>query len=116
MINRVIKSQQINRGGKSEKINRVGKSQNYQVFYKYLKPEMRKCKKTGVHGTLQIIPNAWIFLEIISNFYVNYKQLLCKKLNSRMNIIETRAVLNKTDGSSKFLNFKFLIFNFSGFK
>ena len=48
-------------------------------------------KKTGVHGTLELIPVAWKF---------NSKQLLCKTLNSRMNIIETRAVLNivKTDG------------------
>ena len=42
-------------------------------------------KKTGVHGTLQMIPMAWKF---------NSKQLLCKTLNSRMNIIKTRAVLN----------------------
>ena len=49
-------------------------------------------KKTGVHGTLEMIPMAWKF---------NSKQLLCKTLNSRMNIIETRAVLNifKTDGN-----------------
>ena len=51
---------------------------------------MRERKKTGVHGTLKLIPLAWKF---------NSKQLLCKTLNSRMNIIETRAVLNivKTD-------------------
>ena len=51
---------------------------------------MRERKKTGVHGTLDLIPLAWKF---------NFKQLLCKTLNSRMNIIETRAVLNivKTD-------------------
>ena len=44
----------------------------------------------GVHGTLEMIPLAWKF---------NSKQLLCKTLNSRRNIIETRAVLNivKTD-------------------
>ena len=42
-------------------------------------------KKTGVHGTLEMIPLAWKF---------NSKQLLSKTLNSRMNIIETRAVLN----------------------
>ena len=52
---------------------------------------MRERKKTGVHGTLETIPLAWKF---------NSKQLLCKTLNSSMNIIETRAVLNivKTDG------------------
>ena len=54
---------------------------------------MRERKKTGVHGTLEMIPLAWKF---------NSKQLLCKTLNSSMNIIETRAVLNivKTDGKS----------------
>ena len=36
---------------------------------------MRVRKKTGVHGN-------------------DFKKLLCKTLNSRMNIIETRAVLN----------------------
>ena len=46
---------------------------------------MRERKKTGVHGTLEMIPLAWKF---------NSKQLLCKTLNSRMNIIETRAVSN----------------------
>ena len=52
---------------------------------------MRERKKTGVHGTLKMISLAWKF---------NSKQLLCKTLNSRMNIIKTRAVLNivKTDG------------------
>ena len=42
------------------------------------KPEVRERKKTGLHG----------------------KQLLSKTLNSRINIIETRAVLNivKTEG------------------
>ena len=52
---------------------------------------MRERKKTGVHGTLEMIPLARKF---------NSKQLLSKTLNSRMNIIETRAVLNivKTDG------------------
>ena len=44
---------------------------------------MRKRKNTGVQGTLILM--AWKF---------NYKQLLCKTLNSRMNIIETRDVLN----------------------
>ena len=46
---------------------------------------MRERKKTGVHGTLEMIPLLWKF---------NSKQLLSKTLNSRMNIIETRAVLN----------------------
>ena len=46
---------------------------------------MRKRKKTVVHGTLQMIPLAWKF---------NSKQLLFKTLNSRTNIIETRAVWN----------------------
>ena len=52
---------------------------------------MRERKKTAVHGTLEMIPLAWKF---------NSKQFLCKTLNSRMNIIETKAVLNivKTDG------------------
>ena len=42
-------------------------------------------KKTAVHGTLQMTPLAW---------KLNSKQLLSKTLNSRRNIIETRAVLN----------------------
>ena len=46
---------------------------------------MRERKKTGVHGTLEMIPMAWKF---------NSKKLLLKTLNSRMNIIETRALLN----------------------
>ena len=46
---------------------------------------MRERKKTGVHGTLEMIPLAWKF---------NSKQLLCQTLNSRMNIIKTRAVFN----------------------
>ena len=45
---------------------------------------MRERKKTGVHGTLEMIPLAWKF---------NSKQLLSKTLNSKMNIIEARAVL-----------------------
>ena len=51
---------------------------------------MHERKKTAVHGTLGMIPMTW---------KLNSKQLLCKTLNSRMNIIETRAVLNivKTD-------------------
>ena len=43
-----------------------------------------KQRQTGVHGTLEMIPLAWKF---------NSNQLLSKTLNSRMNIIETRAVL-----------------------
>ena len=52
---------------------------------------MCECKKTGVHGTLEMIHLAWKF---------NSKQLLCKTLNSMINIIKTRAVLNigQTDG------------------
>ena len=46
---------------------------------------MRERKKTGLHGTLHMLLMAWKF---------NSKQLLSKTLNSRMNIIETRAVLN----------------------
>ena len=64
---------------------------------------MRERKKTGVHGTLKVVPLAWKF---------NSKQLLCKTLNSRMNIIETRAVLNiikkseiETKIGEKHLNF-----------
>ena len=51
---------------------------------------MRERKKTAVHGTLELVSLACKF---------NSKQLLCKTLNSRMNIIETRAVLDivKTD-------------------
>ena len=52
---------------------------------------MRERKKTAVHGTLEMFSVAW---------KSNSKQLLSKTLNSRINIIETRAVLNivKTDG------------------
>ena len=46
---------------------------------------MHERKKTAVHGTLGMLLMAWKF---------NFKQLLSKTLNSRMNIIETRAVLN----------------------
>ena len=46
---------------------------------------MRERKETGVHGTLLISQDDWKF---------NPKQLLSKTLNYRMNIIETRAVLN----------------------
>ena len=44
-----------------------------------------------MHGTLEMTLLAWKF---------NSKKLLCKTLNSRMNIRETRPVLNivKTDG------------------
>ena len=45
---------------------------------------MRERKKTGVHGTLEMISLAWKF---------NSKKLLSKTLNSRMNILETSAVL-----------------------
>ena len=55
---------------------------------------MRKRKKTGVHGTLGMIHVAWKF---------NSKQLLCKALNSRMNIIETRAVLNMVRKDGKYI-------------
>ena len=46
---------------------------------------MRERKKTGVHGTLLLIFMSW---------KLDSKQLLCKTLNSRINIIETRAVSN----------------------
>ena len=51
---------------------------------------VRERKKTAVHGTLDWVSFAWKF---------NSKQHLSKALNSRINIIETRAVLNivKTD-------------------
>ena len=42
-------------------------------------------KETGVHGTLGMVLMAWKF---------NFKQLLSKTLNSRMNRIKTRAVSN----------------------
>ena len=45
---------------------------------------MQERKETGVHGTLLISQDDWKF---------NSKQLLYKTFNSRMNIIETRAVL-----------------------
>ena len=55
---------------------------------------MPERKKTGVHGTLEMISLAWKF---------NSKQLFSKTLNSRINIIETRAVLNifKADGQDE---------------
>ena len=46
---------------------------------------MRERKKTGVHGTLGMTLMAW---------KLNSKKLLCKTLNSRINIIDTRAVSN----------------------
>ena len=46
---------------------------------------MRERKETGVHGTLEMIPLIWKF---------DSKKFLCKTLNSSMNIIETRAILN----------------------
>ena len=46
---------------------------------------MHERKKTGVHGTLEMMPMAW---------KLNFKQLLCKTLNSVMNIIEMRANTN----------------------
>ena len=55
---------------------------------------MHKRKKTGVHGTLEMIPLAWKF---------NAKQLLSKTLNSRMNIIETRAVSNIVKKNGKYI-------------
>ena len=59
---------------------------------------MRERKKTGVHKTLEMIPLAWKF---------NSKKLLCKTLNSRMNIIETRAVFKmenfQVEANSDFL-------------
>ena len=64
----------------------------------YWKPDVRERKKTGVHGTLQMILLAWKF---------NSKQLLSKTLNSRMNIIETRAFL-KTENLQVELNSGFL--------
>ena len=59
---------------------------------------MRERKKTAVHGTLEFIPLAWKF---------DSKQLLCKTLNSGMNIIETRAVL-KTENFQVEANSGFL--------
>ena len=48
---------------------------------------MREHKETGVHGTLSTSQDDWKF---------NYKQLLSKTIYSRMNIIETRAVLESS--------------------
>ena len=59
---------------------------------------MHERKKTAVHGTLEMIPLAWKF---------NSKKLLCKTLNSRINIIETRAVL-KTENMQLEANSSFL--------
>ena len=57
----------------------------FVIFTQYISPSY------PIPGTLEMIPLAW---------KCNSKQLLSKTLNSRMNIIETRAVLNivKTDG------------------
>ena len=46
---------------------------------------MRERKETAVHGTLS--QDDWKFI---------FKQLLSKTFNSRMNIIETRAVLESS--------------------
>ena len=54
---------------------------------------MRKRKKTAVHGTPQMILMAW---------KLNSKQLLSMTLNSWMNIIETRAVLNIVNKHGKY--------------
>ena len=48
---------------------------------------MLERKETGVHGTLLMSQDDW---------KLNSKQLLSKTLNSRMNIIETRAVLESS--------------------
>ena len=48
---------------------------------------MRERKETGLHGTLLMSQDYWKF---------NSKQLLSKTFNSRMNIIETRAVLESS--------------------
>ena len=48
---------------------------------------MRKRKETGVHGTLLMSQDDW---------KLNSKQLLSKTFNSRMNIIETKAVLESS--------------------
>ena len=48
---------------------------------------MHECKETDVHGTLLMSQDDWKF---------NSKQLVSKTFNSRMNIIETRAVLESS--------------------
>ena len=48
---------------------------------------MRKPKETGVHGTLLMSQDDW---------KLNSKQLLSKTFNSRINIIETRAILESS--------------------
>ena len=48
---------------------------------------MQERKETGVHGTLLMSQDDW---------KLNSKQLLSKTFNSRMNIIETRAVLESS--------------------
>ena len=50
---------------------------------------MSERKETGVHGSLLMSQDYWKF---------NYKQLLSKTLNSRINIIKTRAVLESSRG------------------
>ena len=55
--------------------------------------EVRERKKTAVHGTLGLALMAWKF---------NSKQLLSKTLNSRINIIETRAVLKIVKKDKKY--------------
>ena len=46
---------------------------------------MRERKETGMHGTLLSLSQ--------DDWKLNSKQFLSKTFNSRMNIIETRAVL-----------------------
>ena len=48
---------------------------------------MRKRKETGVHGTLLMSQDDW---------KLNSKQILPTTFNSRVNIIETRAVLKSS--------------------
>ena len=48
---------------------------------------MRKRKETGMHGTLLMSHDDW---------KLNSKQHLSKIFNSRMNIIENRAVLESS--------------------
>ena len=48
---------------------------------------MRERKETGLHGTLLISQE---------DCKLNSKQLLSKTFNSRMNIVETRAVLESS--------------------
>ena len=48
---------------------------------------MRKRKETGVHRTMLMSQDDW---------KLKSKQLLSKTFNSRMNIIETRAILESS--------------------